>query len=144
MKQSEIDKLVDDIQVFLNRVSEQGGMAEASYACLPTANAEPGIFIPSGSKKKMERFLKYSRYVCYVVEALTIGLVTSVIVWPFASLAQTAMVVAGTLLFGLFTVTMLLGTQARIRLLLKIETNTQRIAANKARIADVLEKMQFE
>jgi hypothetical protein len=144
MKQSEIDKLVDDIQVFLNRIGEQGGMPEASYACSPTAHAAAGIFIPSGSKKKMERFLKYSRYACYSVEALTIGLVTTVIVWPFASLSQTAMFVVGALLFGLFTVTTLLGTQARVQLLLKIEANTQRIAASKARIAEALERLEFE
>lgn len=140
MKQSEIDKLVDDIQMYLNRVREHGDMAEGDHR----TNAETGIFIPSESKKRMERYLTYSRYACYAVEALTIALVTSVIMWPFSSLAQTAMFVVGTLLFGLFTVTMLLGTQARIRLLLRIETNTRRIAAGKARIADALEKMQFE
>ena len=144
MKQSEIDKLVDDIQVFLNRVSEQGGITEESFASCTTTCAEPGIFIPTGSKKKMDRFLEISRYACYSVEAFTIGLLTSVIVWPFGSLPQTAMFVVGALLFGIFTITMLFGMQARVRLLLKIEANTQRIAASKARIAEALEKLQIE
>jgi hypothetical protein len=144
MKQSEIDKLVDDIQVFLNRVSEQGGITEESFGSCATTNSETGIFIPAGSKKKMNRFLKVSRYACYLVEALTIGLLTTVIVWPLGSLPQTAMFIVGALLFGIFIITMLFGMQARVRLLLKIEANTQRIAASKARIAESLEKLQFE
>ena len=144
MKQSEIDKLVDDIQVFLNRVAEQGGITEESFASSTITSVEPGIFIPAGSKKKMNRFLKVSRYACYLVEVLTIGLLTSVIVWPFGGLPQTAMFIVGALLFGIFTITMLFGMQTRVRLLLKIEANTQRIAASKARIAEALEKLQIE
>ena len=144
MKQPEIDKLVDDIQVFLNRVSEQGGITEESFAPSTITGAEAGIFIPAGSKKKMDRFLKVSRYACYLLEALTIGLLTAVIVWPIGSLPQTAMFIVGALLFGIFTITMLFGMQARVHLLLKIEANTQRIAASKARIAESLEKLHLE
>jgi hypothetical protein len=144
MRQSEIDKLVDDIQVFLNRVAEEGGTIEESLVSSTPHHAESGIFIPAESKKKMDRFLRFSSYACYAVEALSVVLLTALIVWPVGGLLQTAMLVVGTLFFGIFAVTMIFGMQARVRLLLKIEENTQRIATSKARIANALEQMQFE
>lgn len=143
MKQSEIDKLIGDIQGYLNQAAAQGGFDEASYIAAHQ-DTEGGIFIPAGSRKKMDRFLEYSRYACYLAEALTIALLTAVVVSPFDSWSRTAMVVVGALLFGVFAVTLLLGMQARIRLLLRIEANTQRIAQSKARIAETLDKLRIE
>ncbi len=143
MKQPEIDKLVGDIQDFLNKAAAQGGFDEASYISAHEG-AGTGIFIPAGSRRKMDRFLDYSRYACYLAEALTIALLTAVVVSPFDSWPRTAMFVVGALLFGVFAVTLLLGMQARIRLLLRIEENTQRIAQSKAHIAQTLDKLRVD
>jgi len=143
MKQFEIDELVDDIQDYLNHVGDQGD-EEGVINDAPDNHSLAGLFIPAGSRKRMERFLKYSKYGCYSVEAFAIGLLTTVILAPFESWPRTAMFVMGTLLFSIFTVTALLGMQARIRLLLQIEANTQRIAVSKARIAAALEKFRLE
>ena len=143
MKQPEIDKLVGDIQDYLNEAASQGGFDEESYISAHQG-AGSGIFIPADSKKKMDRFLNYSRYACYLAEALTIALLTAVVVSPFESWPRTAMFVVGALLFGVFAVTLLLGMQARIRLLLRIEENTQRIAHSKARIAQTLSRLRTD
>ena len=143
MKQPEIDKLVGDIQDYLNEAAAHGGFDEASYIAAHEDKGT-GIFIPADSKKKMDRFLNYSRYACYLAEALTITLLTAVVVSPFESWPRTAMFVVGALLFGVFAVTLLLGMQARIKLLLRIEENTQRIAQSKARIAQTLTKLRTD
>ena len=92
----------------------------------------------------MERFLKISRYACYSAEALTIVLLTTIIIAPFENWSSTLLFIAGTLLFGIFTVSALLGMQARIRLLLRIESNTERIASSKTRIATALEGLHLD
>jgi uncharacterized membrane protein YccC len=92
----------------------------------------------------MKQFLKYSRFASYAVEVLTIALLTAAMLSPFQSWQRTAMFLMGVLLFGIFTITVLIGLQARIRLLLQIELNTYRIAISKRRIAEVLEKFQTE
>ena len=146
MEKSEIDKLVSDIQEYLNRVDKQKQINE-----IPGLNesqedsvADAGLFIPSESRLRMKRFLKYSRYASYAVEALTIALLTSAVLSPFHTWQQTTMFLMGVLLFSIFTITVLIGLQARIRLLLQIELNTYRIAISKRRIAEVLEKLQTE
>jgi len=58
MNQFEIDKLVDDIQGFLSQVEAQGDTAKA----VEEPPAEEGLFIPMKSRKKMNRFLRYSKY----------------------------------------------------------------------------------
>ena len=143
MKQPEIDKLVDDIQGYLHEVAEKGAPA-ATECVFPQTEAEAGIFIPAESRKRMRRFLKLSRYACYSVEALTIGLLTTVMLAPFESWTRTIMFIAGVLVFAIFAVTSLMGLQARLRLLLTIESNTQRIAVSKARIARALGKLRVE
>jgi len=143
MKQPEIDKLVDDIQEYLHEVAEKGAPA-ATQCAFPQTEAEAGIFIPAESRKRMRRFLKLSRYACYSVEALTIGLLTTVMLAPFESWTRTIMFITGVLVFAIFTVTSLMGLQARLRLLLTIESNTQRIAVSKARIARALHRIRPE
>jgi len=142
MEQYEIDKLVDEIQGYLNLV----GKGE-DYVGAPEGtrrdDVQAGLFIQSRSRKKMHRFLMFSKYAHYGVEALTIGLLTTVMLSPFDSWPRTAMFVTGTLLFGIFTITVLLGMQTRIRLLLQIEANTQNIALTKTRIAETLEKFRL-
>ena len=142
MEQYEIDKLVDEIQGYLNHV----GKGE-DYVGAPEGtrrdDVQAGLFIQSRSRKKMHRFLMFSKYAHYGVEALTIGLLTTVMLSPFDSWPRTAMFVIGVLLFGIFTITVLLGMQTRIRLLLQIEANTQNIALTKTRIAETLEKFRL-
>ena len=142
MEQYEIDKLVDEIQGYLNR----GGKGE-DYVGAPEGtrrdDVQAGLFIQSRSRKKMHRFLMFFKYAHYGVEALTIGLLTTVMLSPFDSWPRTAMFVIGALLFGIFTITVLLGMQTRIRLLLQIEANTQSIALTKTRIAETLEKFRL-
>lgn len=143
MKQFEIDKLVDDIQDYLNSV-EKPGVGANGVDKISQTGREAGLFISIKSREKMKRFLKFSKYACHAVEALTIGLLTTVILGPFGGWPQMVTLVIGTLLLSIFAVTVLLGMQARIRLLLQIESNTQRIAASKARIAEALEKLRLE
>ena len=143
MKQSEVDRLVEDIQQYLSQTADNG---DAFPNCCPPPeeSAEAGIFIAADSNKRMNRFLKISRYACYSIEALTIGLLTTTVIAPFESWSRTIMFVLGVLLSGLFAVSALYGMQARIKLLLNIESNTQRIALSKARIAASLEKLRLE
>ena len=143
MKQFEVDKLVEDIQEYLTQVAENGDASESTYNS-PIESAEAGIFIAADSKNRMTRYLKISRYACYLIEALTIGLLTTVMIAPFESWSRTIMFVSGALLLGLFMVSALYGMQARIKLLLSIESNTQRIALSKARIAESLQKLRLD
>ncbi len=143
MKQFEIDKLVDEIQDYLNSVETDEEDATAVGA-MPDNHEKAGLFIPEGSKKKMGRFLKTAKYAGYAIETLAIGLLTTVIMAPFGSWPRTVMFVIGTLLVSIFAVAVLHAMQARIRLLLQIEANTQRIAVSKVRIAMALEKFRLE
>jgi len=144
MKQFEIDKLVDDIQGFLNQVEAQSDTAKTVEEPPAEEVREEGLFIPMKSRKKMNRFLRYSKYACFTVEALTIGLLTTATLAPFASWSRTIMFVIGSLLLSIFAITVLLGMQARIRLLMQIESNTQRIAVSKSRIAEALARIRPE
>ena len=145
MEQFEIDRLVHDIQDFLNQ-SEK--MQELDGAEMPEnieqEGEDAGVFIETGSRSKMERFLKYIQCALYAVEVLTIALFTAVMLAPFESWPHTVMVLIGVLLFGIFTISLLLGLQTRIRLLFKIESNTKQIAISKTRIAEALEKIGIE
>jgi hypothetical protein len=143
MKQFEIDKLVDDIQGYLNQVEAQGGNVNAVEEP-PAELSDEGLFIPTKSRKKMNRFLRFSKYACFTVEALTIGLLTTAMLAPFGSWSRTIMFVTGSLLLSIFAITVLLGMQTRIRLLMQIESNTQRIAVSKARIAEALARIRPE
>lgn len=143
MDQQEIDRLISDIQDYLNQVGKrpsvekEGGLAEQ-------AGVEAGFFISPSSRAKMDRVLKYSRFGSYAIEALTIALFTAGVLSPFRTWPATLMFLIGVLLFGIFAITVLLNLQARIELLIGIEGNTHQIALNKARIADALEKLQME
>lgn len=151
MNQYEIDKLVGDIQDYLNSVNnsvdvdEKNEIRDSAFSDNGELKSDQaGLFIPEKSRKNLMRFMKYSRFASYVVEAMAIGLITTGVIYPFPSLPRTLMFLAGVLLFSIFTITMLLGLQARIRLLLQIETNTREIAQNKARIAEALERIHIE
>ncbi|UCD56363.1 MAG: hypothetical protein JSV16_11065 [Candidatus Hydrogenedentota bacterium] len=145
MDQHDIDRLVSDIQEYLNQVEEhrQGDEVESQEEGNKN-DLESGFFIPDSSRTRMECFLKYSRFVSYAVEVLTIALFTAGVLAPFRSWPRTLMFLLGVLLFGIFTITVLLSLQTRIRLLLQIEANTRRIALSKARIAEALEKIRIE
>ena len=145
MEKFEIDKLVGEIQDYLNRVEKQKHLNEIPGLTEPEEDStDGGLFIPTESRLRMKQFLKYSRIASYAVEVLTIALLTAAVLSPFQSWQRTAMFLVGVLLFGIFTITVLIGLQARIRLLLQIELNTYRIAISKRRIAEVLEKFQTE
>jgi len=145
MEQFEIDRLLHDIQDYLNqpdtkRVIDEAGLHDAAEQ----EDEEAGVFIEGDSRSKMEKFLNYFQCALYAVEVLTIALFTAVMLAPFENWPHTVMFLIGVLLFGIFTISVLLGLQARIRLLFKIENNTREIAVNKGRIADALEKIGID
>jgi hypothetical protein len=144
MEQYEIERLINDIQDYLNRPEQE----EVDVAELDDSSRHDdegaGIFIENSSRKRMKRFLKLFQYAFYAVEILTISLFTAVMMFPFPKWPHTMMFLIGVLLFGIFTISLLLGLQARIGLLFKIESNTRQIAYNKARIAEALENIQGE
>ena len=146
MEQYEIERLVNDIQEYLNHADENGeneSMEEGGELHYNEEEAA-GIFIGTGSRTKMERFLKFFQFALYTVEVLTISLFTAVMMFPFRSWPQTIMFLIGVLLFGIFTISLLLGLQTRIRLLFSIESNTRQIADSKTRIAEALENIRLE
>jgi hypothetical protein len=143
MDQQEVDKLVSDIQEYLRSVAIDGP-DRAAGSLEQSGEAEAGLFMTSGSRKKMRRFMKLSRAASVAVEILTIALFVTGLLVPFSSWSRTAMFLMGTLLFGIFTMSLLFGLQARIRLLCRIEANTREIALNKARIANFLENIRIE
>ncbi len=144
MDQQEMDKLVEEIQNFLNK-NDKGTASDAPHATeVAEAKTADGSFIAPQSRQKLPLILKVNRLSSYVLEVLTIALVTTGVVHPFPSWPQTLMFLLGVLLFGIFSIVSLLGHQARIRLLLRIEENTRSIAASKARIAKALEQIQVE
>lgn len=145
MDQQEIDRLINDIQDYLNRLGKRQQVHDNESAKKGEPDElEAGFFIPAGSRARMERFSKYSRFASYAVEALTIGLFTAGMLAPFSTWPRTLMFLMGVLIFGIFTITVLLSLQARIQLLLRIESNTRNIALNKARIAETLGKIRIE
>jgi hypothetical protein len=154
MEQREIDKLISDIEDYLKQVGKSAASAvapaeDAAKAILDSAEGEQaainaGLFITPDSRKKMGRFLKFSRFASHAVEILTIGLITTAVLAPFPSWPRTLMFLLGVLLFGIFTVTVLLSLHARIELLLQVESNTRTIAIHKARIAAALDKIKLE
>lgn len=144
MDQKEIDRLIADIQGYLNRVGKRQSVHDAESAKEAEPDElEPGFFIAPDSRARMERFSKYSRFASYAVEALTIALFTAGMLAPFRTWPRTLMFLMGVLIFGIFTITVLLSLQARIQLLLQIESNTRNIALNKARIAETLGKIRI-
>lgn len=145
MEQYEIDKLMNDIQDYLNRNSgnHQDDCVEDGELTGELDDEEES-FISDESRLRMERHLKYLQIAIYSTEALTISLFTAVMLFPFDNWLKTIMFLAGVLLFGIFSISVLLGLQARIRLLFQIEINTRQIALNKSRIAEVLEKILIE
>lgn len=147
MDQQEIDRLISDIQDYLNHVGEHDEPQKQSAENrkeMEQEDAEAGLFISAPSRKRMERFLKYSPFASYAVEALTIALFTAGILVPFSSWPRTLMFLIGVLLFGVFTITVLLSLHARIQLLVQIESNTHRIAMQKEKIARALERIRIE
>ena len=145
MEQHEIEKLMTDIQEYLNRVEKQQeaeGLEEATET--EQEELEAGSFTSAGSKAKMKRFLKLSRIAAYAVEILTMAIFTTGVLIPFPSRAGTLMFLLAVLLFGVFTVTVLHGLRTRIHLLIRIESNTRRIAFTKARIAEALGQIRME
>jgi CHASE3 domain sensor protein len=142
MERDEIDKLVSDIQDYLNDVERQAG-GTVRRLTENQETAHNGAFIPAKSRGRMNRFLKYSRFASYAVEVLTIGLFTAGVMFPFISWSVTVMFLMGVLLFGIFAITVLFGLQTRVRLLLRIESNTRRVALSKERIADALENIRI-
>jgi len=145
MEQFEIDRLVHEIQDYLIQSDQKQEVDDAEmHENSEQEDEEAGIFIETGSRSKMERFLKYLQCALYAVEVLTISLFTAVMLAPFESWPHTVMFLMGVLLFGIFTISLLLGLQARIRLLFKIESNTRQIAISKTRIAKALEKIGIE
>ncbi|MBI5116395.1 hypothetical protein HZA56_07970 [Candidatus Poribacteria bacterium] len=154
MEQREIDKLISDIEDYLKQVGRSGASSavpaeDAAKAVLDSAGGEQatinaGLFISPDERKKMGRFLKFSRFASHTVEVLTIGLITTGVLAPFPGWPRTLMFLLGVLLFGIFTITVLLSLHARIELLLQIETNTRTIAIHKARIAATLDKIKLE
>jgi len=144
MEQNEIDKLVGDIQNYLTDVGEQTPFDETDRARQAPEMARAGLFISAGGRTGMDRFLKYSRLASYAVELLTIGLFTTGVISPFPSWPMTLMFLMGVLLFGIFSITVLISLQARIRLLLRIEESTKRVARSKERIATALEKIRID
>ncbi|RJP69322.1 MAG: hypothetical protein C4532_11125 [Candidatus Abyssobacteria bacterium SURF_17] len=147
MDQQEIDRLINDIQEYLNQVGEHKethGPSAGNLKEVGQEDAETGLFISAPSRNRMERFLKYSPFASYAVEALTIALFTAGILVPFSSWPRTLMFLIGVLLFGIFTITVLLSLNARIQLLVQIESNTRRIARQKEKIARVLDRIRIE
>ena len=143
MDQQEIDRLINDIQDYLNQVGKRPPVGKENGQA-EQAELEAGLFIAPASRAKMDHVLKYSRFGSYAIEALTIALFTAGVLSPFQTWPATLMFLIGVLLFGIFAITVLLSLQARIELLLGIEGNTHQIASSKARIADALEKLQME
>ena len=144
MEQREIDKLVSDIQNYLTDVGEQAPFDATDRASQEQDMARAGLFISTKGRTGMGRFLKYSQLASYAVELLTIGLFTAGVISPFPSWPMTLMFLMGVLLFGIFSVTVLISLQARIRLLLRIEESTKRVARSKERIAAALERIQTD
>ncbi len=155
MEQHEIDKLIGDVEDYLRQV----GRTDSATSSTPVEGAneglfnsvageqaatDAGLFITADSRKKMARFLKYSRFASHAVEALTIGLFTTGMLAPFSNWPRTLMFLLSVLFFGIFAITVLLSLHARIELLLQIESNTRRIAVSKARIADTLDRIKLE
>jgi hypothetical protein len=142
MEQYEIDRLVSDIQDFLSQNRREPRVDDSVMSETRQEDEdETGIFISPDSRLRMEWFLKYSRFAIYAVEVLTVSIFTAVMLSPLSSWPKTIMLLMGVLLFGIFTITLLVGLQARIRLLVQIESNTRQIALSKTRIADALEKI---
>jgi hypothetical protein len=148
MDQQEIDKLIRDIQGYLKKNETPIPLVEAATVADAadeiTDKITDGSFISPESRRKLPVITGFIRYASYVVEILTIALFTAGIVHPSDSWPKTLMFLLGVLLFGIFAITTLLTFQVRIQLLLKIEDNTRSIAANKARIAEALEKIHIE
>jgi hypothetical protein len=145
MEQHEIDKLISDIQDYLDRAGRQReteGLEGATE--VEREELQAGFFTSAGSRAKMQRFLKLSRFAAYAVEILTIALFTTGVLIPFRSRAGTLMFLLAVLLVGVFTVTVLHGLRTRIHLLMRIESNTRRIALAKARIAEALGQIQMK
>lgn len=144
MDQHEMDKLMNDIQDYLKDRRTQKPAIEPAVAADPIYEPGEGTFISAASRKRIPLIMRCTRYASYAVEVLTIALFTSGIIHPFESWPRTMMFLLGVLLFGIFAITTLLSYQVRIQLLMKIEDNTRAIAANKARIADALDKIHIE
>jgi len=145
MEQHEIDRLMNDIQEYLGRAETKGeGEEPNETAYTERQNLESGCFISAGDKKKIQRFLKFSQIAAYAVEFLTMALFTIGVLIPFQSRMGTLMFLLSVLLFGVFAVTVLHGLRTRVRLLIRIESNTRRIALTKERIAEALGQIQME
>ena len=103
MEQFEINRLVHDIQDYLNQPDMKQEVDDAEiHEDTEQDNEEAGIFIETGSRSKMERFLNYLQCALYAVEVLTISLFTAVMLAPFESWPHTVMFLIGVLLFGIF------------------------------------------
>ena len=145
MEQYEIDKLVSEIQDYLNQDEMNQNLDDImGPEEMHQEDEESGSFMEAKARTRMERSLKYFQFALYAIEVLTISLFTAAIFSPFSTWPQTAMFLIGVLLFGIFAMTIMLGLQARIRLLFKIESNTRQIALSKMRIAEVLGKIGIE
>lgn len=144
MEQHEIERLMNDIQDYLSRDSgsHEDDCGEEEE---PTDELDDGgSFISDESRIRMERHLRCLQIALYSTEALTISLFTAVMLFPFQNWLKTIIFLAGVLLFGIFSMSVLLGLQTRIRLLFQIEINTRQIALSKGRIAEVLERIVIE
>lgn len=144
MDQHEIDKLVNDIQDYLADVEEQAPFGTDDREDRERDMARAGLFISDEGWTGMGRFLKFSQLASYAIELLTIGLFIGCVLSPFPSWPVTLMFLMGVLLFGIFSITVLLSLQARVRLLLRIEESTKRVARSKERIASALERIQLD
>lgn len=139
--QPEMDRLMEDIQAYL-RADGQPVVAEDE----PALEGEPemdvsGRFLPGGSPHVMARVGTLARYGSYVAQALAMFALAGVVSVSWTTWVHMALAVIAVLGAGLVSVILLLGVDARIRLLCDVESNTRRIAANKQKIAQLLERI---
>ncbi len=149
MDPNEIERLVSDIQGYLNEAARKKEKPDEEtahdIAKAPESDEEhAGSFITAKSLSGLKRCMRLSTYASYAVEMFTIALFTGGVLVPFSSWPRTIMFLLGVLIFGIFAITVLLSLQARIHLLLRIESNTRQIAVSKSRIAEALEKIHID
>lgn len=144
MDSPDMDQLMTDIREFL-RQSDETPPAEETAPLQGEIEATPppapGSFLPSGDPHVMARVGAAAKAASYVVEGLTVVLLAMATTVTWSSWPTMLLALGGILTAGLVGSMLLVGTHARIALLVDIEGNTRRIARNKERIARLLERV---
>jgi len=129
MNPEDIEKMIRDAEDWANQEVEKSG---------------DGKFILPESRKKMKRDSILISIAIVFIESMTMVIIAMAIIAPFPTFPRTVMFVFATLALAIFAITMMLGLKARIRLLFRIESNTQIIALSKQRIAEALENLRID